>query len=93
MQGRLTVTEGRGYPLTDGRTDIFEFPYLFHVNGKVGASVRLSVCDHWTQRKVTLDAEKSDGKKKSDAGRREKWREKNKTTVGWRAFEVLKPRS
>jgi len=69
MQGRLTVTEGRGYPLTDGRTDIFEFPYLFHVNGKVGASVRLSVCDHWTQeksdgkRKVTLDAEKSDGKK------------------------------
>jgi hypothetical protein len=53
MQGRLTVTEGRGYPLTDGRTDIFEFPDLFHVNGKVGASVRLSVCDHWTQRKVT----------------------------------------
>jgi hypothetical protein len=34
-----------------------------------------------------LDAEKSDG------GRREKWREKDKTTVGWRAFEVLKPRS
>jgi len=32
--------------------------------------VRLSVCDHWTQRKVTG---------------------KNKTTVGWRAFEVLKP--
>jgi hypothetical protein len=34
--------------------------------------VRLSVCDHWTQRKVTgkrkvtVDAEKSDGKKKSD---------------------------
>ncbi len=26
-------------------------------------------------------------------GRREKWREKDKTTVGWRAFEVLKPRS
>jgi hypothetical protein len=25
--------------------------------------------------------------------RREKWREKDKTTVGWRAFEVLKPRS
>jgi hypothetical protein len=25
--------------------------------------VRLSVCDHWTQRKVTVDAEKSDGKK------------------------------
>jgi len=24
-------------------------------------------------------------------GRREKWREKDKTTVGWRAFEVLKP--
>ncbi len=34
-----------------------------------------------------LDAEKSDG------GRRKKWREKNKTTVGWRAFEVLKSRS
>jgi hypothetical protein len=34
-----------------------------------------------------LDAEKSDG------GRREKSREKDKTTVGWRAFEVLKPRS
>ncbi len=34
-----------------------------------------------------LDAENSDG------GRREKWREKNKTTVGWRTFEVLKPRS
>jgi len=57
--------------------------------------VLLSNCDHWTQRKVT-DAEKSDG------GRREKWREKekwrwmqrkDKTTVGWRAFEVLKPRS
>jgi hypothetical protein len=31
-----------------------------------------SVCDHWTQRKVTVDAEKSDGKKKSDGGRREK---------------------
>jgi predicted house-cleaning NTP pyrophosphatase (Maf/HAM1 superfamily) len=28
--------------------------------------------DHWTQRKVTVDAEKSDGKKKSDGGRREK---------------------
>jgi len=40
-----------------------------------------------------LDAEKSDGKKKSDGGRREKWWEKDKTTVGWRAFEVLKPRS
>jgi hypothetical protein len=26
-------------------------------------------------------------------GRREKWREKNKTSAGWRAFEVLKPRS
>ncbi len=34
-----------------------------------------------------LDAEKSDG------GRKEKWQEKDKTTVGWRAFEVLKPRS
>jgi hypothetical protein len=37
-----------------------------------------SVCDHWTQRKVTgkrkvtVDAEKSDGKKKSDGRRREK---------------------
>jgi hypothetical protein len=56
-------------------------------------SVRPCVCDHWTQRKVTVDAEESDGKKKSDGGRREKWREKDKTTVGWRAFEVLKPRS
>jgi hypothetical protein len=48
--------------------------------------------------------EKSDGgrrekwgenwtRKKSDGGRREKWREKDKTTVGWRAFEVLKPGS
>jgi len=46
-------------------------------NGSVRASVRL-----WP-----LDAEKSDG------GRREKWREKDKTTVGWRAFEVVKPRS
>jgi hypothetical protein len=26
-------------------------------------SVCASVCDHWTQRKVTVDAEKSDGKK------------------------------
>jgi hypothetical protein len=42
--------------------------------------VRVCVC-LWP-----LDAEKSDG------GRREKWREKDKTTVGWRAFEVLKPR-
>ncbi len=25
--------------------------------------MRASVCDHWTQRKVTVDAEKSDGKK------------------------------
>ncbi len=31
--------------------------------------------------------------KKNDNGRREKWREKDKMTVGWRAFEVLKPRS
>jgi len=37
-----------------------------------------SSSDHWTQRKVTgkrkvtVDAEKSDGKKKSDRGRREK---------------------
>jgi len=35
-------------------------------------SVCASVCDHWTQRKVMVDAEKSDGKKKSDSGRREK---------------------
>ncbi len=41
-----------------------------------------SVCDHWTQRKVmgkrkvTVDGEKSDG------GRREKWQEKDETTVG-----------
>jgi len=47
----------------------------------VRASVRL-----WP-----LDTKKSDGKKKSDDGRKEKWREKDKTTVGWRAFEVLKP--
>jgi hypothetical protein len=45
------------------------------------------------KRKVTMDAKKSDGKKKSDDGHREKWQEKDKTTVGWRAFEVLKPRS
>jgi hypothetical protein len=32
----------------------------------------LSVCDHWTQRKVMVDAEKSDEKKKSDDGCREK---------------------
>jgi hypothetical protein len=38
----------------------------------------MSICDHWTQRKVTVDAEKSDEKKKSDGGRREKWREKEK---------------
>jgi hypothetical protein len=38
--------------------------------------VRLSVCDHWTHRKVTVDAQKSDG------GRREKWREK------WRSSGV-----
>jgi hypothetical protein len=43
MQGRLTVTEGRGYPLTDRRTYLsfhnssFTLRYLFHVNGKVGA--------------------------------------------------------
>ncbi len=47
--------------------------------------MRPSVCDHWTQRKVT-------GKRKVTVDR-EKWREKDKTTVGWRAFEVLKPRS
>jgi len=29
--------------------------------------VRLSVCDHWTHRKVTVDVEKSDGK--SDGAR------------------------
>jgi hypothetical protein len=40
---RLTVIEGRGYPLTDGRTYLsfhnssFALRYLFHVNGKVGA--------------------------------------------------------
>jgi hypothetical protein len=32
-------------------------------------------------------------REKNDDGRREKWWEKDKTTVGWRAFEVLKPRS
>jgi hypothetical protein len=50
---------------------------IYKFTTSVRASVRL-----WP-----LDAEKSDG------GRREKWREKDKTTVGWRAFEVLKPRS
>ncbi len=71
-------------------------PYLIY---KFTTSVRASVCDHWMQRKVmgkrkvTMDAKKSDGKKKSDDGHREKWQEKDKTTVGWRAFEVLKPRS
>ncbi len=68
-------------------------------SARESASVRASVCDHWTQkkvtgkRKVTMDTEKSDGKKKSDDGHREKWREKDKTTVGWRAFEVLRARS
>jgi hypothetical protein len=75
---------------TDGRTD--RRTGFLRETGEVGASpssgfllcawVRLSVCDHWTQRKVTG---------KLDAG--EKWREKDKTTVGWRAFDVLKPRS
>jgi hypothetical protein len=36
------------------------------------ACVCLCVCDYWTQRKVTMDTEKSDGKKKSDDGCREK---------------------
>jgi hypothetical protein len=40
-------------------------------------SLALTVC-LWP-----LDVEKSDGV------RREKWREKDKTTVGWRAFDVL----
>ncbi len=39
---------------------------------KVTCCVRLCICDLWTQRKVKVDAEKSDGKKKSDGGRREK---------------------
>jgi hypothetical protein len=41
---------------------------------KVTCCVRASVRDHWTQRKVTVDAEESDGKKKSGGGRREKIR-------------------
>ncbi len=56
-------------------------PLVLYIN-----SLRPSVCDHWTQRKVTV-------KRKGDGGRREKWREKDKTTLGWKAFEVLKPRS
>jgi hypothetical protein len=59
----------------------------------------------WTQRKVTGKYRGPETQvlrsrswekwreKKSDGGRREKWREKDKTTVGWRVFEVLKPRS
>jgi len=35
-------------------------------------SLRPCVRDHWTQRKVTVDTEKSDEKKKNDGRRREK---------------------
>ncbi len=35
---------------------------ILYINS-LSPSVRLSVCDHWTQRKVTVDVEKSDGKK------------------------------
>jgi hypothetical protein len=55
----------------------------------VRACVCASVCDHWTQRKVTaricllpLDAEKSDEKKIRHRT------EHRSTTVGWRAFDV-----
>jgi hypothetical protein len=46
-------------------------PKILYIKSLV-ASVRASVRDHWTQRKVTVDAEESDGKKKSGGGRREK---------------------
>ncbi len=57
------------------------------------SSERTRECVHACVCLWPLDAEKSDGKKKSDDGHREKWREKDKTTVGWRAFEVLRARS
>jgi hypothetical protein len=47
----------------------------FWHDNSVAEPVRASVRDHWTQRKVTVDAEESDEKKKSDGGRREKWRD------------------
>ncbi len=53
-----------------GRKNGYEWkPNLIY---KVTCCVRASVRDHWTQRKVTVDAEESDGKKKSGGRRREK---------------------
>jgi hypothetical protein len=51
---------------------------ILYIKSLVCACVRL-----WP-----LDAEKSDEKKKGDGGRIEKWREKDKTTVGWRGPET-----
>jgi hypothetical protein len=47
--------------------------YNFDQRSLVSLSVSgQSVCDHWTQRKVTMDIKKSDEKKISDDGRKEK---------------------
>jgi hypothetical protein len=60
-------------------------------------SVRLCVvCDHWTQFVSDHWTHRlRDRKKKSDGGRREKWQEKDETTVGCVAASVwvVKPRS
>jgi len=56
----------------------FSSPTLLLLRLPSPFAVCASVCDHWTQRKVTgkrkvtVDAEKSEGKKKSDGGHREK---------------------
>jgi hypothetical protein len=62
------------------------FSYLWYLIYKVTCCVRLS--DATFRGRIglclgPLDTEKSDG------GCREKWREKDKKTVGWRAFGVL----
>ncbi len=66
MQGCLIVTEGRGYPLVITGS-MNKYPQLngtcHHLIYKVTCCVCMSVYDHWTQRKVTMDTEKSDKKK------------------------------
>ncbi len=67
---------------TVGRTDRFSTGEPARTDGLciISTNARWSVCLWAVSLSVTT-------------GRREKWREKDKMTVGWRAFEVLKPRS
>ncbi len=77
LTGQRGTKNNLGFLLYSGY--IFE-PIVYYINSLVCACV----CDHWTHRL-------RDGKKKSDGGCREKWREENETTVGCVACVCLSP--